>query len=438
MEYFIINVEENVVTLARFELSRRSEILLGAASFELGDEVTLADAARQIAGTLNGAPRVVLCLPPSLFAQRLISLPLHDLRKVREVLPSQMQGEIALPVEDLVLDASPAGDGIYLAMWARRADISLAVEKFREAGIEPQVVSSAPFAWGFVPGMPTDCVMSDGSTLAVQKNGRLIFFRTLDAPVTHSRVSATLAALELTGVSLPTQLSLVGAGSESIAGSDDTFPFQVEQLLVPSDVGHLFKNEATFQQLAGLYAVAKASQAGTLPDFRRGELAWTAGDALTRRKIFITGVLAALFVALLFVSKALQYRAVNADINSLNKSISAIYREIFPTRSKAVDEVSEIKGEIRKLAGADTSGGFLDILKKLAEAKGATINGLYEAEIEGRSLRIKGDARSAQAAGEFKTALALFMSSAELGEVKSRPDGTVSFSLTGTLKEVSR
>jgi general secretion pathway protein L len=152
----------------------------------------------------------------------------------------------------------------------------------------------------------------------------------------------------------------------------------------------------------------------------------------------ITGLLAAVVIALLFVGKWLQYRSVSADIASLNKSISEIYREIFPARTKAVDEISEIKGEIRRLAGTEVSSGFLDIMKKLAEAKGATINGLYEAEVEGRSLRIKGDARSAQAAGEFKTALMPLMTSADLGEVKSRPDGTVSFSLTGTLKEAAR
>jgi general secretion pathway protein L len=80
------------------------------------------------------------------------------------------------------------------------------------------------------------------------------------------------------------------------------------------------------------------------------------------------------------------------------------------------------------------SGGYLDLLKKLAEFKGSSINGLFEAELEGRNLRIKGDARSAQAVNEFKISLAPLFDSSELGEVKSRPDGTVGFSLTGTLK----
>jgi general secretion pathway protein L len=111
---------------------------------------------------------------------------------------------------------------------------------------------------------------------------------------------------------------------------------------------------------------------------------------------------------------------------------------VFPSRTKAVDEVAEIKGEIKKMAGADASASFLDVLKQMAEAKGAAINGLYEAELNGRTLRIKGDARSAQAVNEFRAGLAPIMATVELGEVKGRPDGTVSFSLSGTLKEVKQ
>ena len=212
-------------------------------------------------------------------------------------------------------------------------------------------------------------------------------------------------------------------------------PLPVETIEVPSELGHLFKNEETFQQLAGLYAVARASFTGTLPNFRQGELAWTAGDAKLRKKLILTGILAAVIIVLLFVNKGLQYRAATADVTSLNKSIAAIYREIFPTRPKAVDEISETKGEIKKLAGIESTSGHLDILKKLAEAKGSSINGLYEAELEGRNLRVKGDAATAQAVNEFKAALVPLLATVELGEVKSRPDGTVGFTLTGTLKE---
>ncbi len=338
-----------------------------------------------------------------------------------------------LPVEELTLEAMPVGEGRFLALWARKSDIGEAIGQFREAGIEPQVVSSLPLALAALPGVPPDCAVCDGSSLALLQGGRLTYFRAFTAEVTAAMVSATLSALELSGGELPPRLCLIGTGVSGL-GDADSLPLPVETVKVPPELGHLFKNEETFRQLAGLYAVARACHAGTLPDFRQGELAWTAGDAKLRKKLILTGILAAAVILLLFVNKGLQYRAAATDLLSLNKSVAAIYREIFPSRAKAVDEISEIKGEIRKLAGVENSGGYLDLMKKLAEVKGNSINGLYEAELEGSSLRIKGDARSAQAVNEFKAALAPLLASAELGEVKSRPDGTVTFSLTGTLK----
>lgn len=434
MDYLILQAEEKRLTVAHFGVSRRSTELIGAASFVLDEERSLADAVRQIAEKMTGSPRVILCLPPALFAQRSVPLPFNDLRKVREVLPAQLQGDIALPVEELALEVLPAGEGQFLALWVRKSEVSAAIAKFQEGGIEPQVVTSLPFAFARLPGVPPDCAVCDGNTLAILRGGVLTYFRASDATMTAQTIAATLSALELSGETLPPRLCLTGAVAGGLDDAD-TLPLPVETVEVPTELGHLFKNDETFQQLAVLYAVARASHAGTLPDFRQGELAWTAGDAKLRKKLLMTGILAAAVILLLFINKGLQYRAAAADMSSLNKSIAAIYREIFPTRAKAVDEISEIKGEIRKLAGVESSSGYLDILKKLAEAKGSSINGLYEAELEGRNMRIKGDARSAQAVNEFKASLGPLLATVELGEVKSRPDGTVTFSLTGTLKE---
>lgn len=434
MDYLILQAEEQRLTVAHFGISRRATELIGAASFELDEGRALADAVRGIAEKMTGSPRVVLCLPPALFAQRTVSLPFNDLRKVREVLPAHLQGDIALPVEELALEVMPAGEGQFLALWARKSDISAAIAQFREGGIEPQVVSSLPFGLAELPGVPADSAVCGGSILALLRGGRLTYFRAFTTAVTAPMIAATLSALELSGGTLPPRLCLIGAGAREFAGAG-TLPLPAEVLEVPTEQGHLFKSDEAYQQLAGLYAVARASHAGTLPDFRRGELAWTAGDATLRKKLVLSGILTVTVIVLLFVHKGLKYRAAATDISSLNKSIAAIYREIFPTRTKVVDEISEVKGEIRKLAGIESSSGYLDVLKKLAEAKGSSINGLYEVELEGSSLRLKGDARSAQAVNEFKVALASVLASAELGEVKSRPDGSVGFSLTGILKE---
>lgn len=434
MEYLIINIAEQQITAARFDISGRSAALGGAVWFPLDDETGLAAAAVKIAEGISGSPRVVVCLPPALFAQRMVELPLTDLRKVREILPAHLQGEIALPAEEAVFDALPAAAGAYLALWAKRSEVARAIDLFREAGCEPQIVSSAPFAWQSLPGIQPDCALCDGTALAITTGGRLSFVRALDGTDPHRQLSATLSALELAGTRLPQRLIIFGKQAGSLAATDG-LPLEAEPLQLSDELAPVFRTEETFQQLAGLYAVACACHAGTLPDFRRGDLAWTTGDARLRRKLVLTAILAAVAVILLFASKGLQYRAARSDIASLNVSISSIYREIFPTRTKAVDELSEVKGEIRKLSGGENASSVLDVLKQMAEAKGTAINGLFEAELEGRTLRVKGDARSAQSVNEFKSALSGLMATIELGEIKSRPDGTVGFSLSGTLKE---
>jgi general secretion pathway protein L len=434
MDYLIINIAEHLVTAARFDISGRSAALGGAASFPLDDENDLAAVALKIAEGASGSPRVVVCLPPVLFAQRVVELPLTDLRKVREILPSHLQGEIALPAEEAVFDALPAADGTYLALWAKRSEVAHAVDLFREAGCEPQIVSSAPFAWPSLPGILRDCALCDATALAVIADGRLAFVRALDGADPHKQLLATLSALELAGTQLPQRLMVFGEQAESLFETGG-LPLEAEPLQLPDDLAMIFRTEGQFQQLAGLYAVASACHAGALPDFRRGNLAWTTGDARLRKKLILSAILAAAAVVLLFVSKGMQYRAARSDTASLNVSIASIYREIFPSRTKAVDELSEIKGEIRKLTGGENSSSVLDVLKQLAEAKGTAINGLFEAELEGRTLRVKGDARSAQSVNEFKAALSGLMATVEVGEIKSRPDGTVGFALSGTLKE---
>ena len=436
MDYLIIRITDDAVVAARFSLGGRTAALGGAVEFRLDGDLDLAAVAAQIAAGISGAPRVVLCLPPTLCAQRTLDLPLTDLRKVREVVSAHLQGEIALPAEEAVFDALPAGRGKFLALWAKRTDIARFIELFKNAGCEPQVVSVAGFAWPHLPGIPDNCAVSDGSALAVITEGRLAYVRPLEIGQSHKQLAATLSALELAGGGLSEKLMVFGEQAEDLKTMNG-LPLEVARLELPDDLMSTFRTDGAFQQLAGLYAVARACHAGDFPDFRRGDLAWTAGNEKLRRQLLVTAVLAMVVVALLFVHKAVQYRAARTDLASLNSSISAQYREIFPGRSKAVDELAEVKGELRKLTSVDSST-VLDILKKLAEAKGQTINGLYEAELEGHTLRIKGDARSAQGANDFKAAVAGLMASAELGEIKSRPDGSVSFTLSGQLREVGK
>jgi len=433
MDYLIVALTEKSVDAALFSFSGSQKQLKGAQSFELSPEYDLSQVAENIGAAIVGTPKIVLCIPPSRSAHRMVSLPLSDLRKVREVLPHHLQGDILSSPEELVFDALPAGDASFMALWVEKKYISSLLEIFRSTGCEPHHITTIPFACSYLPGLGDNDAIYDGTTLSILSEGRISMQASFNRDG-NAGILTCLAAREISGGRMPNRLVLLGEAADMTFDAEKV-PISVVKLELPDELGAVFKNEATFQKLAGLYAVASTCHDGKLADFRRGDLACSQGDAALRKKMFTTGALLTAAILLMFGYKILQYRSINADIVSLNSSISGVYKEIFPGRAKAVDELAEVKGEIRKLAGTGSSRSILDLLKAVADAKGSGVNALFEAEMDGVSLRIKGDAVSTKAAADFKIALGDLLSSAELGETKTRPDGAVSFVITGTLKE---
>ncbi len=195
---------------------------------------------------------------------------------------------------------------------------------------------------------------------------------------------------------------------------------------------------AEARDLAGAYAVVRACALEEPVNFRSGDLAYTAGRKKALKKLRISLILAAVCVVLLIAETAVRYFLVQRDIDSVNNSIRSIYREVFPTRKKPVDEVAELRSEIKRLGGGAATGSLLSTLKKLADIKGADVTALFEIEVDGDQLRVRGDARSIQAVNDFRTRAAALFTGAEVGEIKSRPDGSVTFVFRGTVKGENR
>lgn len=434
MDYVIVQLAEKNVDVAIFSYSANKVSIKGSESFELSFEQDLLKVATTIASGLSSTQKMILCIPSNQLAQRFISLPLSDLRKVREVLPIHMQGEITSQIEEMIFDVLSVSKGTFLAVWAKRLYLSGLLELFISAGCEPSQITSIPFAWSKLPGVGENDALFDGTTLCTLCEGRVSSVTTFSGESVKKQLFTYMAALDLSDSVLPRRLVLFGTAFEQ-SFEDSALSLPVVKLQLPDELGGVFKNEETFQKLVGIYAVSRACHEGEMVNFRRGELAYTKGDAQLHKKAITTIVLLAVFLVLLFGTKIMQYRSANMDIISLNNSISSVYKEVFPGRVKAVDELAEFKGEIKKLSGSGTYRSLLDLFKTISDAKGVTINGLFEAEIDGTSLHLKGDAASTKSVDDFKVALTDLLSSLQLGEAKTRPDGTVVFTLTGAVKE---
>ncbi|HEY6008838.1 MAG TPA: type II secretion system protein GspL [Geobacteraceae bacterium] len=440
MNYLIVQLLRHEAVVARFARRRGELVFLAAARQPL-------DAPHELPPLRQGLPaataeeRVILALPPAELFLRELELPIADRRKLREVVPFELKGETALEDEELVFDALPLAEGKALAVWGREREVGERIRLLAEQRLEPEIVTVSSCHWEALlapADRPGSVAITDGEALAVFRDGNLVFSRPLVSAEPATEVVRTLTILELDREIAVRRVLLHGEAARemtryAVAGGDtlEWLPLPVAGELATAFPG----DAAAALDLAGAYAAAAAMQQGAAINLRTGTLAYTAGRARARRKLRLTALLATLALLLVCGEAGLRYYLVKRDVDSLNRSIGAIYREVFPSRKKPVDEVAELRSEIKRLGGGAAGSSVLVVLKKVAEVKGDDVSDIYEAEIEGDQVRLKGDARSIQAVNDFKTRAAAQFGSVDVGEIKSRPDGSVSFVFHGTLTE---
>ncbi|HTP64535.1 MAG TPA: type II secretion system protein GspL [Geobacteraceae bacterium] len=441
MNYLIVQLTGNEALFARFQLKRGALVFAGAFRETIGTERSFSSMLAEAAAGSGGDEKVVFALPPGSLFLRELELPLSDRRKIREILPLELKGETAVDSEELVFDALLLEGGKILAIWGKRHDIAEKIAIMTDRGVEPEIVSASLFHWqALLPDGESGATvaLSDGESLAVYKGGKPCYFRTLHQGGDISEIERTVAALEIgRGIKVEKVLlhGVAAAKETDLSAGPPAFAVLSANREMADVFGGLAREA---RDLAGAYAVAKACAHGEPVNLRSGDLAYTAGRRKALQKLRVTMVLAAACLVLLCAETAFRYFLVQRDLDSVNSSISAIYRQVFPNRKKPVDEVAELRSEIKRLGGGASGNSLLRTLNRLADLKGADISGFDEIESDGDQLRVRGNARSIQAVNDFRARAAASFNGAEVGEIKSRPDGSVTFLFRGTVKEGGR
>ena len=429
MIVLVIQLTDSEAVIARFQRRRDSLAFLQGSRRPIPADGSLV-------GILDGfaaageEQKVILSLPPSLVYARELTMPIVDRRRAREVIALEVGNETALQSDDLLFDAIPLTEGKAMAVWCRQREVAELIDRLAAIGSEPEVVTAGHLHWNHLlpPDTAEPCAVTDGTALMVGTAATPLFVRAFTPDEGEQELARTLTALEY-GREIVVSRTL-HHGREATGAATFSFTQQLRDAFGGDTSAAL--------DLAGAFAVAKAWTRSELVNFRTGPLAYTAGQVKNRRRLRITLGLAGCLALLLFVELGVRYYLVRRDVTSLDASILKIYRGIFPSRQKPVDAVAEVKSEIRRLSGGEADQRVLPALKQLAELKGEDIAGFYEVELDGTQLRLKGDARSAQAVNAFKERAASLITSPEVSEIKTKNDGGVSFSFRGTVKEGNR
>lgn len=419
----VIQKKTDEFVISRFEARRGGLQFVRGARHQLTDEEFNPAHILESWGAECHGDRLILALPPALISIRELDLPVSDRKRCREILPLELKGELATDTDEPVYDALPLALNKTAAIWAQQSLLAEEIQLCAAQGFDPEVVTCSMFSWKEL--LPEDCAgavaVTDGESVAVYLDAKPLFFRALPRSGANS-LDATIAAVELAK----------GVTVEKVFTLGDACPGRCElpqgSLLTAAFAG----DAAAARDLAPHYALARVLAFGEPVNLRRGALRFTKTDETFRKKLRITAALAAALLLLVFAEAGVRYFIAGRDLASLNTSIRTLYKEIFPTRTKVVDEVSELKAEIRKL-GAVSSDGVLAVLKKLTDAKGDDPRELYEVDFDGIQVTGRGYDRSAQGVNDFKAKAALQFGSFEVSEIKSRPDGSVSFAFRGSL-----
>lgn len=424
----VIQTTATEFILSRYQARRGTLTFLKGVRQQLGgEEVTVSDILASWKSECAG-DRVILALPPAGFTMRELTLPISDRKKAREIMPLELKGEMASDADEPVFDALPLSGGRSAAIWGGQKQLAAEIASCLESGFEPEIVTTAMFSWQrLLPqGSTGTTAVTDGEAVAVYVDGQPLFFRAL--PKSGERpLDATIAAIELAREISIEEIFTIGATQIDTG-------LEITSLPVASPLNAAFANDLqAAADLAAHFAMAEELLQGEPVNLRRGTLKYTRQTDQLRKKLRLTYALAAALVVLIFAEAGVRYYLVNRDVTSLNASIKGIYKEVFPTRAKAVDEVSELKAEIKRL-GATGSEGVLAVLTKLATAKGDEARELYEVDFDGNQITGRGYDRTAQSVTDFKTRAGALFAAFEVSEIKSRPDGSVSFAFRGSLK----
>lgn len=306
---------------------------------------------------LPGIEESYLSLPLSLLNFRIIELPFSDMKKIRELLPFEIEGMILGKPEEYIFDACVLGNKngnseILIAYLSKRtlASILTAVKK---SGFDPRVVTSLELACALKSRTP---------------GGSFMDFLENSGPIDESdRLNAVTGEM-----------------------------------------------------------------AGAAINLRRGEFAYTVDAERMNRSLKMTGVLAALVLAVFLANSVVRVWSAKQEIRSIKDDIRRTYLAMFPGEKKITDEVYQTKAHVRELKDKESvfvGASPLPFLLDLSKRKGPD-TAFTEITIGRDLIMLKGECPSLTDAQKIKASLEEFLTEVNISEAKPSARDRTFFTIT--------
>lgn len=406
-----------------------------------------------------------ISLPPEKISYRNLSVPFGDRRKIRQILPFEIESILPFPVDELTIDFEKTGRSdptdIYVAA-VRTSDMEAIEETLKKHGLVPQsivpgalpaAVTFAAFSGDLTDFIWLDADLSDITMIAVS-SGRVHIVRTIRVgagdPVEKARrfqphlvqfmavfescfhVDFEPAAVVLSGAALDPDML------ESVVDRVMGIPLKPVDLMALSGLNIVLSDPGDYKP--ELYNGALGLAAAEINAFRlinfRGER-----SALKRyweeykNEILTTGFIAAFVVILVMFQVLLEAYYLQRSVDRINRQIVATFQSTFPEITRIVDPVRQMRLALQEVeekstftVNMDAGVSNIELLKKMSLAVPAGLDVEITRLVRGdEDIIITGNTDTFQTVDEIKGNLeksqiwkAITIASANLDKTSSR------------------
>jgi type II secretory pathway component PulL len=340
------------------------------------------------------------------FSYRILQIPFKDSKKIRMVLPFELEPTVPYPIDDLVIDyidLESTGQSDYseiIAVMVPRTELNPYVESLADLKIDPEMVTvgGLPSAmWLASQADPGEdrLVLEIGnasSSLFIVSGGRLQLIRSFMTPVAADNragmlgafVQRTMAAYDELSQTEFQPLDIVITGSGLNGASLDSDVSKVlnipvnrsnftDRLNIEMDSQNTKPwNPPLMDNALALALMAIEGIKGL--NFHKGQFAAKKLFLKHKKNWIKTGILAAAVLALLFASSIMESYTLNRKLDYLDQQITGVFKATFPEVKRIVDPHREMQvsvQEAKKTAGNQSTAGphirSIDILNSISQ-----------------------------------------------------------------------
>lgn len=350
-----------------------------------------------------GKAEVVIGLPADQTIYRTVTVPFKEEKKIRQVLPFELEPHLPMGVENLVIDyhkglESEITELLTVAIDRQNLDTTMAL--LADAQIQPQLVLPGDFALALEmaahdQGLPEHALMLNAgaqrTTLFAFVSRKIALVRCLTSD-TASDAGVEVLALKIRqtltafadrqpGGFAPTMLYLSGpalSDATVAARLSDAMEIPAQTVDLRTMIAKLeLADTAQWQPCAMNSALAMAlveAQGRSCPNFyRTGSLFrnyWTTYRPYVRAP----AILLAIVLLLGMGGIMLENHILQQRLNRINAQTEAVFAETFPGTRRVGDPLSQMKSELRRAQGGSIDAGqaipqvrTVDILLQLSE-----------------------------------------------------------------------